>query len=306
MSSVIPVIRKFNRFYTNVLGLLDQHLLETDFSLSEARVLFEIGHTDRCTAKMLIDKLRLDAGYLSRILKRFEEQDLICRIQSDEDRRLYYLRLTDRGRDALAKLDARSDDQIRLMIGHLPEQAQRNIAKNMAAIENALSDDPQIRQEVRIRCDLKPGDVGSLIHLHGWIYAKECGYNHVFESYVCQTFVDFFKHYSPDKDRFWFAEAGDEIVGAIAIVGHPDRRAQLRWFIVHPEYRGLGLGKRLLQESLQYSKEKGFRRVFLETTEDQKTAIAMYERAGFRKIAEHENHLWGVHHIEQTYELQLP
>lgn len=305
MESIVKVIRKFNRFYTNILGLLDQHLLESEFTLSEARVLFEIGHTQNCTAKMLIDQLGLDAGYLSRILKRFTAHDLVNRTQSEEDGRLQYLQLTGHGKDILAILDKRSDKQIQALIDPLPDKVQRRLAANMTAIEHALSDKPQIRQEIRIRSNLQHGDVGKLIHLHGWIYAEECGYNHIFEGYVCQTFADFFKNYKPDVDRFWFAENGDEMVGAIAILGHSERAAQLRWFILHPEHRGGGIGKRMLEEALEYSKKQGFQRVFLETTSDQKTAIAMYTKAGFKKIREHAQRAWGIEHIEETYELIL-
>lgn len=306
MNSVVHAIRKFNRFYTNILGLLEQHLLQSDYSLSEARVLFEIGHDENCTATMLIDKLRLDAGYLSRILKRFEKQELICRVRSEEDGRLYHLSLTDRGREILSRLNALSDEQIRRLINPLPENERSRVAHHMASIERVLSLNDTAAPEVRIRTDLRPGDVGSLIHLHGWIYAQECGYNHVFEGYVCQTFADFFNGYNPEKDRFWIAEDGEQIVGAIAIVGHSEHTGQLRWFILHPEYRGIGLGKTLLRQSVQYCKEKGYRRVFLETTEDQKTAIAMYEKEGFRQVAEHHNRAWGVDHVELTYELLLP
>lgn len=306
IDTLIPAVRRFNRFYTNILGLLNQHLLDSGFSLSEARVLYEIGNTEPCMAKKLIDTLRLDAGYLSRILKRFERKDLARRVQSAEDGRSYLLYLTELGKETLAKLDALSDDQIRRMLGGLPEPERRSVVKNMRVIEGALSDSAQKVRQVQIRSDLRPGDVGALIGLHGWIYSKECGYNHIFEGYVCKTFSDFFENYSPDKDRFWFAEAEGEIVGAIAIVGHSVEKAQLRWFILHPDFRGLGIGKTLLREAVTYCAEKKkYRLVFLETTEDQKTAIRMYEQAGFRKTAERKNETWGVSHVELVYELRL-
>ncbi|MFF2907974.1 GNAT family N-acetyltransferase [Paenibacillus sp. NPDC057934] len=304
-TSIVSIVRRFNRFYTNVLGLLDQHILNSEFSLSEARVLFEIENTENCTAKMLIDQLNLDAGYLSRILKRFEKQGISYRIKSNEDGRSYYLFLTDQGKDILSKLDTMSEEQVRQLVNNLPEQHQRHISKHMMAIENVLSDNSHKVQNVHIRSDLKPGDVGFLIHLHGWVYAKECGYNHVFEGYVCKTFYEFFEKYSPDKDRFWFAEVGGEIVGAIAIVGHSSEKAQLRWFILHPEFRGIGLGRTLLQEALDYCKERKYQTVFLETTEDQKKAIQMYQNVGFKKTAEREDHSWGVSHTEEVYELSL-
>ncbi|WP_145044822.1 helix-turn-helix domain-containing GNAT family N-acetyltransferase [Paenibacillus xylanexedens] len=303
-TSIIPIIRQFNRFYTKVLGLLDKHLLDSDFSLSEARVLYEIGHSEHCTASMLIEQLRLDPGYLSRMLKRFEKLGLTYRVQSKEDGRSSLLYLSELGKETLARMDALSDEQIRNMILELPDQSQRSIARSMTAIERELSSEPTERR-IHVRTELKPGDVGALIQLHGWVYAKECGYNHEFEAYVCKTFYDFLQTYSPDKDRFWLVESDHEIVGSIAVIGHPGERAQIRWFILHPDYRGMGMGKKLIQEAITYCREKGYRDVFLETTDDQKTAIAMYTKAGFVKTLEQENMGWGTHHIEQTYELHL-
>ncbi|VBB08940.1 acyl-coa n-acyltransferase [Lucifera butyrica] len=303
---LIQSIRRFNRFYTNILGLLDQHMPDSDFSLSEARVLYEIGHTGNCTATKLIEELRMDPGYLSRMIKRFETHSLIYRVKSLEDGRLYYLYLTEQGKKALSKLDALSDRQIAQMIGRLAAEEQKELINGMKTIETALAAKPVLAEEsVIIRSELKPGDAGWLIYLHGWIYAEECGYNSVFEGYVCKTFYEFLVAYNPNKDRLWLAEANGEIVGAVAIVGHSSPKAQLRWFILHPQFRGRGLGNRLLSEALQYCREKGVGRVFLETTEDQKTAIAMYRKAGFRKVAEHENNTWGKTLIEQTYELNL-
>jgi DNA-binding MarR family transcriptional regulator/GNAT superfamily N-acetyltransferase len=303
---LIHAVRRFNRFYTNILGLLDQHLLNSEFSLSEARVLYEICHTEKCTAKNLSEELRIDPGYLSRMIKHFEKHGLTYRVQSTQDGRLYYLYLTDQGKDTLSKLDALSNRQIDQMLSRLPEQDQHKLAEGIQTIENALSGKPEpVREKIIIRSELKPGDIGFLIHLHGWIYAEECGYNHVFESYVCKTFYDLLENYNPKMDRFWFAQANGAMIGAIAIVGHSSQKAQLRWFILHPQFRGLGLGSTLLNEALQYSREKGFQKVFLETTEDQKTAIKMYMKAGFKKVAEHGNHTWGKNLVEQTFELNL-
>ena len=156
---------------------------------------------------------------------------------------------------------------------------------------------------IHIRDELRPGDVGYLIYLHGWIYAKECGFTHEFEGYVCKTFYDFYNHYSPDKDRIWFAEYNAEIVGAIAIVGHTATRAQLRWFILHPSFRGLGLGRTLMNKAMDFCKEKGYTNIFLETTVDQKTAVEMYLKAGFRVVGEEKVTMWGRDLLTQTYEL---
>lgn len=300
-------VRRFNRFYTNILGLLDRHLLDSEFSLSEARILYEIAHSKTCTARQLVDDLHLDPGYLSRIVKRFEKLGLIYRCQSSEDGRVYYLYLTDRGKETFSKLDGLSNRQIAQMLEPLPEPAQKKLLASMETIETTLSgQSASLTEKVTIRSELRPGDAGYLIYLHGVIYAKECGYNHGFEQYVCKTFYDFFENYRPEKDRLWFAEAAGEMIGAIAIVGHSATKAQLRWFILHPDYRGLGLGGKLLHEAMQYCNAKGYRDVFLETTADQKTAIAMYLKAGFQKVAEHPSKAWGKEVLEQTYVLNRP
>jgi DNA-binding MarR family transcriptional regulator/GNAT superfamily N-acetyltransferase len=305
-ASIIQTIRKFNRFYTNTLGLLNQHMLDSEFSLAEARILYDLGHTENCTAKKLIEGLRLDPGYLSRIIKRFEKLGLLYRVQSQEDGRSYYLYLTDKGKDMLAQLDARSNAQIHQMMSSLSEKDHLRVAESMKTIENTLAGKSRDQEkDIRIRYDLRPGDVGNLIQLHGWIYAEECGYNHVFEAYVCKTFFDFLLNYSPQKDRIWVAEADGQMIGAIAVVGHTTTRAQLRWFILHPDYRNRGLGKTLLGESILFCKEKGYQQIFLETTEEQKKAIAMYRKAGFKKVAAHENNTWGKALFEETYELNL-
>ncbi|MEY8745245.1 bifunctional helix-turn-helix transcriptional regulator/GNAT family N-acetyltransferase [Paenibacillus tundrae] len=303
-TSIIPIIRRFNRYYTKVLGLLDKNLLDSEFSLSEVRVLYEIGQSKECKASMLIEQLGLDPGYLSRMLKRFEKLGLTYRVQSKEDGRASFLYLTDLGEKTLAHMNELSDEQISNMIIELPEQSRLSIAKSMTTIQNKLSGNSEERT-IEVRTELRPGDVGALIHLHGWVYAKECGYNHIFEGYVCKTFYDVLQTYNPDKDRFWLAETDNEIVGSIAVIGHPGNRAQIRWFILHPDCRGMGIGKKLIHEAIAYCKEKGYSNVFLETTEDQKTAITMYTKQGFVKTKEQENEAWGVLHIEQTYELKL-
>lgn len=303
---IIKIIRRFNRYYTNTLGLLNQHMLESEFSLAEARILYDIAHTENFTPKKLIEGLRIDPGYLSRIIKRFEKHGLVYRVQSQEDKRSYYIYLTDKGSDILAKLDGLSDNQIFQMVSCLSEQDHINLGESMKTIENTLSGKNLIKDEdIKIRHDLRPGDVGYLIQLHGRIYAEECGYNHIFEAYVCKTFYDFMLNYSPKKDRVWFVEANKQIVGAIAVVGHSAIRAQLRWFILHPNYRDKGLGKILLSESIAFCKNKGYQKIFLETTKDQEKAISMYMKAGFEKVEEHANNTWGKDLVEETYELNL-
>lgn len=302
-TSMIATIRRFSRFYTRVLGLLDSRLLSSEFSLSEVRVLYEIGTTPDCTAKMLIEWLNIDAGYLSRIMKKFEKSGLAYRVQSEEDGRSYLLHLSDKGKETLERMNGLSSDYVGQLVSGLSEKSQAELSASMKIIERTLSEDRE-PPAVEIRTDIRPGDIGMLIHLHGWIYAQECGYNHIFEAYVCRTFYEWMEHYDPEQDRIWLAEADGRVVGSIAVIGKGEGIAQLRWFILHPDYRGAGLGKQLFEQATAYGREKGLRQIFLETTDDQKTAIRMYEKNGFRKTAEHVNEAWGVHHVEQTYTLE--
>lgn len=305
-TSLIQSIREFNRFYTNILGLLSQHMHDSEFPLAETRVLYEIAHTDACTAKKLIEELKIDRGYLSKIIKRFEKNNLVIRVQSLEDGRLFYLYLTDEGKGVFSKMDDLSNNHIHQMMDCLHEQEQKSVVESMKTIQSTLSRKSVFKNErVKIRCDLRPGDAGYLIHLHGWIYAQESGFNHEFEGYVCKTLYNLFENYRPNKDRLWFAESDGRIIGTIAIVEHSTALAQLRWFIIHPDFRGIGLGMTLFNEAMKYSKEKGYKKVFLTTTQDQRTAIRMYKNAGFKKVAEQESKMWGKNLVEQTYELEL-
>lgn len=301
--SVVHAIRKFNRFYTNILGLLDKHMLDSAFSLSEIRVLYEIGNMDKCTAKKITEKLKMDSGYLSRVIKQFERRKLIYRIQSDDDRRWYFLYLTSEGENLLSDLQKQSDKHINQMIGSLTNNRKKKLLESMNTIEDCLAEKPN--QKVNIRYDLTPGDIGYLIYLHGWIYAEECGYNHVFEGYVCKTFYDFLEKYSPEKDRIWFAEINGEMIGSIAIVSHSDIKAQLRWFIIHPSFRGTGLGRDLFDKAINYCYDRKFQKVFLDTTQDQQTAIKMYRKQGFKKVSQVKNEAWGRVLTEEIYELTL-
>ncbi|WP_052352862.1 GNAT family N-acetyltransferase [Neobacillus dielmonensis] len=159
-------------------------------------------------------------------------------------------------------------------------------------------------EDISIRNQVRPGDAGYLTYMHGWIYNKEYNYTTVFEGYVAQSFYDFLMNYDPNRDRQWVAEHNNEIVGFIAILGHGER-AQLRWFLLHPDYRGIRLGKHLLNEAIAYCRQKGFKTVYLDTTDDLDRAIGMYTRAGFVKVAEKENHTWSDHLMELEFELNL-
>jgi len=303
---MISSMRKFNRFYTGVIGLLDQHILDSNFSLSEVRVLYEIWHTEQCTAGKLIESLQLDGGYLSRMLKTFEQNNIVSRKQSPADGRTWFLQLTAKGKRLMQTLDQRSSEQIRQVLDPLPVHQQEEVTSSMRTIEQLLSGKKGISlDDLTFRNELQPGDVGYLIYLHGDIYAKETGYNLEFEAYVCKTFYDFLQNYDPAKDRVFIASWQQRIVGAVAILGHSSYLAQLRWLLVHPDMRGIGLGKKLVTDALAFCREKEYKQVYLLTTHQQTTAADIYLKAGFRKTDAHAQQMWGHQLSEERYDLEL-
>lgn len=304
----VRVIRNFNRYYTNVLGLLDQHILESDLSLSEVRVLYEIEKTPNCTSKMLSGILCIDAGYLSRILKKLENMSLIEKKPSSEDGRAIELLLTGSGKDKISTLNRLSDEQIANMIRPLTDSEKEELVKDMTSVETILTGGSEVKaSSITIRTEIKPGDAGYITYMHGKIYREEYNYMSSFEAYVAESFYQFLLHYNPQQDRLWCAEHNGKIVGCIGIVGHGER-AQLRWFLTDHLYRGIGLGKKLLTCALEFAKEKGYKSIYLDTTSDLTKAISLYERAGFRKVSEKPNNSWkeGLVELELAMDLAVP
>ena len=302
-NTAVVALRKFSRFYTNLLGLLNKHLLNSPFSLTEARSLYELAETPHSTAKQLAAELEVDPGYLSRTLKKLLQQGLLQRQPSAADRREYHLALTAKGSRTMTQLSKLSDAQGRGLLAHLSETEQQQLVASMQQVQRLLS--PQQKPEVTLRDTLLPGDVGALIQLHGEIYARECGYNHIFEAYVCKTFFNFLLQYDPQKSRVFIAEAAGQVVGCIAVMEHPGGLCQLRWFLLRPNFRGVGLGGQLLKKALQFARNAGYCNIFLETTDDQQAAIAIYEKLGFQKTGSTPNDTWGVQHTEMRYEMAL-
>lgn len=299
-------MRKFNRFYTGLIGLLDQHILDSNFSLSEVRVLYEIWHTEQCTAGKLTERLKLDGGYLSRMLKVFEENNIVIRKQSATDGRTWLLQLSAKGKRLMQTLDERSNEQIRQVLEPLPAARQEEVAASMSTIEQLLSGKNDITlSDIVFRNELQPGDVGYLIYLHGDLYARETGYNLEFEAYVCKTFYDFLQSYDPAKDRVFLAVYRQRIVGAVAILGHSSYLAQLRWLLVHPDMRGIGLGKKLVTDALAFCRERQYKQVYLLTTNQQTTAADIYLKAGFKKTDIQPQQIWGHQLYEERYDLEL-
>lgn len=308
MEEHIKQIRYFNRFYTAHLGLLNNHVLESDYSLSEVRVLYEIGEADRVTAQQLSERLKLDKGYLSRLIKLLTKQGILAKVPSSLDGRAWQISLTEAGRSLLSELQVKSDEQIEGFLSRLRPAEGTMLVNAMKTVEDLLSTQytsELLAKQVTYREGLKPGDIGYLIYLHGVLYAQDEGYSQEFEGYVVKTFYDFLAHYNPQKDKIWLAMYQQQIIGCIAIQARPQNEAQLRWFLVHPVFRGTGIGGRLLKTALAYSREEAFEKVYLLTTDVQQKAVAMYKKAGFELSSSTEVNQWGKVLHEERYDLLI-
>lgn len=303
--SEVSAIRGFNRYYTNVLGLLNQKFLDSEYSLSEVRVLHEINKMEKCTSKYLVDTLSMDSGYLSHMLTSFQKSGLLQKKKSDEDGRAYDLSLTSEGRKVMTILNARSDEQINVMLKHLSDRERTQLVKDMTSVECILTGGKNIRlEDIKIRHSIKPGDAGFIIGMHGWIYKEEYGYTTAFEAYVANSFYEFLLKYDSGHDRLWIAEHYGNIIGCIGVVGRGEN-VQIRWFLLHPNYRGLGLGKKMLKDALDFCRDVGYKTAYLDTTSDLEKAISMYQRMGFVKISEKENHTWKDDLTELEFAMKL-
>lgn len=293
-------IRKFNRFYTNIIGLVNQTILDSPYSLAEVRVLLELLLEGEYTASDLTRQLAIDPGYLSRMLRRFHKEALITKTRSAADRRAHTLTLTAAGRATIEKLSAASTRQIADLLSDLPASDQDRLVGHMEAIRAILSRQPGSLPAIR---PARPGDAGFIAHRHGVLYEKEHGLDQVFEQYVISGMAKFFA--SGTLGRIWVAEFAGRIVGAIAIVGIDEGTAQLRWFLIEPEFRGSGLGRRLMHTAMDYCRQNGFHNVFLWTFVGLDAARHLYESFGFRPTEQIENTTWRDKLIEEKWEVTL-
>lgn len=305
MTTTTSKIRSFNRFYTAHLDILSQHYLDSDYSLTEIRILYEISESKIITAQKITEILNLDKGYLSRILKRFLKENLIVKVASTEDKRAFNIKLTDTGTELLAVLNTKSENKIEGKIEKLNSSEKEILVSSMHTVRNLLTENKIAKEDITYRHEITPGDIGYIIHLHGAIYGKEYHFSSDFEKYVIKTFYDFLEKHSPENDRIWMAEYNNKIVGCVAIVHQPNEEAQLRWFLLDPAFRGLGIGKRLLTDAVDFCKEKKFKNVFLLTTSLQDKALQMYKMAGFELTMSEEVQEWGKTFNEERYDIRL-
>lgn len=299
----IRAVRHFNRFFTRQIGVLREGLLHTPYTLTEARILFEIAHHDGVTASSLCRELGLDAGYLSRILARLEQQGVIDKIRSENDGRQRLLHLTPVGTDAYAVLDQRSRDEVSEMLDELSEEDQQRLLKAMQTIEHSLKG-LKFSEPFLLRPH-EPGDMGWITHRHGVLYAQEYGWDTSFEALVAQIVADFITSYNPAREHCWIAEAGGEIVGSVFVVQASETVAKLRLLLVEPKARGMGLGARLVAECVRFARRSGYQKLTLWTQSVLLEARHIYQKAGFTLIAQEPHHSFGHDLVAETWELAL-
>ena len=280
-------VRRFNRFYTRQIGLLQEGLLDTPFSLTEARVLYELAHRDRSTAAEIGGELGLDAGYLSRILGDFEKRNLIEKTSSEMDRRQSLLTLTKHGRKTFAPLEARSKAQIAAMLATLPEAGRRRLIGAMETVQGLLGKSTVAANwggEPYLLRPHQPGDMGWVVHRHGVLYAQEYGYDETFEALVAEIVAKFIQHYDAKRERCWIAEREGEIAGSVFLVAESKAVAKLRLLLVEPWARGLGIGARLVAECVRFARQAGYKKIVLWTQSELDAARHVYKKAGFHVI----------------------
>jgi DNA-binding MarR family transcriptional regulator/GNAT superfamily N-acetyltransferase len=302
----IAGVRQFNRFYTRQIGLLRDGLLGTSFSLPEGRVLYEIAQRSITTAAELANELEIDPGYLSRLLRGFMASGAVARERSNVDRRRGILTLTDHGRDTVAVLDRRSQDEIGTLLDRLDEDEQRRLLAAMATIEMLLAPTgaPATSRPIVLRAH-RADDLGWMLARHAAVYAKEYGWGSQFKLLVAGIIADFLRGHDPEREGCWIAERDGEPAGSVMLVDAGDDVAKLRLLLVEPRARGLGIGRRLVEECVRFAREAGYRKITLWTQSVLTEARTIYERAGFVRVEQKPHRSFGVDLVGETWELAL-
>lgn len=301
----IAAVRGFNRFHTRLVGALNEHLLASGYSLPQCRVIYELANTrgQAPSASDLAASLRMDPGYLSRLLAGLEAEGVVRRDPIARSPRRQGITLTAKGKQVFARIDAASAAEVGALLAPLAEQDRQALVGSMRRIQRLLGEEPSAPMIV-LR-DPRPGDMGWVVHKHGELYWREYGWDGTFEALVARITADFVEHFKPGKERCWIAEREGEIVGSVFVVQQDEHTAKLRLLYVDPAARGLGLGRRLVQECLAFAKEAGYRRMVLWTNDVLVSARRIYEAAGFELIEEERHQSFGKDLVGQVWARDL-
>jgi DNA-binding MarR family transcriptional regulator/GNAT superfamily N-acetyltransferase len=306
LSRRVETVRAFNRFYTQQIGVLEDGYLDSPFSVSQARVLYELAHRQEPTAAEIARDLGLDAGYLSRMLRGFERAGLLRKRSSAQDGRQRLLSLTARGHEAFAPLDVASREQIAAMLGDLSVDEQRRLLGAIQTVGRLLGGAKEANAPYLLRPH-RPGDMGWVVQRHGALYADEYAWDESFEALVAEIVAHFLRHFDVKRERCWIAERDGENIGSVFLVRDPEREgvAKLRLLLVEPSARGLGVGRRLVDECIRFARQAGYARIALWTNSVLVSARRIYEAAGFRLVHEEPHHSFGHDLIGQTWEVDV-
>jgi DNA-binding MarR family transcriptional regulator/N-acetylglutamate synthase-like GNAT family acetyltransferase len=304
----IDIVRRFNRFYTRQIGVLHEGWLSSPFSLTEARVLYELAHREKSTATEVANELGLDAGYLSRILSGFEKRGLVEKTPSEADGRQTLLALTKEGSKAFAPLEAGTIEQVGAMIESLAESDRGRLIGAMQTIQELLEVGGESRRAAKTPYLLRPhqsGDMGWVVYRQGVLYAQEYGYDETFEALTAEIVAKFIQNYDAKRERCWIAERDGEIVGSVFLVSGSKTVAKLRLLYVEPAARGLGIGGRLVSECVRFARQAGYTKVKLWTQSELDAARHIYKKAGFHVAEKKKHHSFSKDLVAETWELAL-
>jgi DNA-binding MarR family transcriptional regulator/GNAT superfamily N-acetyltransferase len=300
----VSAIRAFNRFYTRKIGVVDG-MASRPFSLAEARVLYELANREKPTATEIREELGLDAGYMSRILRGFERRKLVTREQSKRDERQRFLSLTAKGRKAFAALDERSNRDVGAMIDAVSPTESRRLIEAVETVRRLLGDKPEPARTPYLLRMHQPGDMGWIVCRQAILYSEEYAWDGTYEALAAEIVAKFIKSYDPNWERAWVAEKDGDRVGAVLVMKESEESAKLRLLHVEPQARGLGIGKRLVEECVRFARQAGYRKMTLWTQSILHAARHIYKQAGFRVVGEEKHHSFGKDLTAEIWELNL-
>lgn len=299
----VEKIRKFNRYYANVLGKIDQEIYNNPFPLTEARVITEINFRNGATATEIRENLGIDRGYMSRIVQKFEEENIIYKKQSSDDKRQYLLFLTDYGKEIFGGLVSNANHEVGKMVQTISKSDLSKLVTSMETIESIFLKGNSSEPEVSIR-PFQLGDIGFVAHIHGRLYGKTYKFRQIFEYYVMKGLTEFM--INTDGGELWVTVVNGELVGSIAITKSTDTVAQLRWFVLDERYHGMGIGNKLMETAINFCKKQNYEHVFLWTVSILEAARYLYQKFNFTLTEEKPNEEWtGTKLIEERWDLDL-